>query len=292
MNFVAIDVETANADLSSICQIGIAKYCNGVLIDEWCSLINPEDYFDSMNVYVHGIAENDVKDSPTLPEVKSILQGYMDNAVCVSHTHFDRVSITRAFAKYGMTPLDAVWLDSARVARRTWKQFSRSGYGLSNVCAHISYEFKHHDALEDAKASGQVILTAIKQTGMGLDEWLRRVNQPIDPSESSSGSAIKREGDPEGDMYGEVLCFTGVLEFSRKEAADLAASIGCTVVPGVTTRTTLLVVGDQDIRKLAGKDKSSKHCKAEELISKGQAIRIIKESDFTALVRLSQGASK
>ena len=288
MEFVAIDVETANADLSSICQIGIAKYSNGELIDEWCSLINPEDYFDFLNVSIHGITENDVKDSLKLPEVRSTLQVYMDNAVCVSHTHFDRVSITRAFSKYGMEPLDAMWLDSARVARRTWEQFARSGYGLSNICEHIGYEFRHHDALEDAKASGQVILTAIRQTGIGLDEWLKRVDQPIDPSKSSSGSAVRREGDPEGDLYGEVLCFTGALEISRNEAADLAARIGCAVVPGVTKETTLLVVGDQDIKKLAGKDKSSKHRKAEELISKGQVIRIVKESDFKALVSQAQ----
>ena len=29
MNFVAIDVETANADMASICQIGLTKYVNG-----------------------------------------------------------------------------------------------------------------------------------------------------------------------------------------------------------------------------------------------------------------------
>ena len=47
-----------------------------------------------------------------------------------------------------------------------------------------------------------------------------------------------------------------------------------------------MVVGDQDIRVLAGHDKSSKHRKAEELIAKGQKIRILKESDFTELVKL------
>lgn len=89
-------------------------------------------------------------------------------------------------------------------------------------------------------------------------------------------------------MYGEVLVFTGALEIPRKEAADLAASIGCSVAPGVTKKTSLLVVGDQDISKLAGKEKSSKHLKAEELISKGQRIRIIKESDFKELVNHAQ----
>jgi DNA polymerase III subunit epsilon len=49
----------------------------------------------------------------------------------------------------------------------------------------------------------------------------------------------------------------------------------------------MLVVGDQDIAKLAGHEKSSKHRKAEELIAKGTPIRILKESDFKELVRLS-----
>lgn len=85
-------------------------------------------------------------------------------------------------------------------------------------------------------------------------------------------------------MYGEVLVFTGALEIPRREAADLAASIGCSVASGVTKNTTLLVVGDQDVTKLIGKAKSSKHLKAEHLIAKGQEIRIIKESDFKELV--------
>jgi DNA polymerase-3 subunit epsilon len=49
----------------------------------------------------------------------------------------------------------------------------------------------------------------------------------------------------------------------------------------------MLVVGDQDIGKLAGQEKSAKHRKAGELIASGFAIRILKESDFKKLVQLS-----
>ena len=77
------------------------------------------------------------------------------------------------------------------------------------------------------------------------------------------------------------------LTILRSEAADLAASVGCEVDHGVTKRTTILVVGDQDIERLAGHDKSSKHRKAEELIRKGQPIRIIRETDFRELSKLS-----
>ena len=47
-----------------------------------------------------------------------------------------------------------------------------------------------------------------------------------------------------------------------------------------------LVVGDQDVQKLAGHNKSSKHRKAEDLILKGQPIRILRESDFLELAGL------
>jgi DNA polymerase-3 subunit epsilon len=73
----------------------------------------------------------------------------------------------------------------------------------------------------------------------------------------------------------------------RREAATLAAAIGCQVDAGVTQNTTLLVVGDQDVQRLAGHAKSAKHRKAEDLIRKGQPIRILRESDFRELVELA-----
>jgi len=289
MEFVTIDVETANADMSSICQIGIAKFKNNKLIDEWCSLIDPEDFFDPINVSIHGITEKDIKDAPNVNGIAKDIYRFLDGSLTVCHTHFDRVSIGRAFNKYGIRIPEANWLDSAKVARRTWSEISWKGYGLKNVCEIIGYEFQHHNALEDAKASGQILIAAINKTGLGIEDWLNRVKQPIDPSNSSLGGAIRREGNSEGALYGERLVFTGALDIRRKEAADLAARIGCKVDTGVTKKTTILVVGDQDITKLAGKDKSTKHRKAEGLIAKGQAIRILRESDFKELANQEGG---
>jgi DNA polymerase-3 subunit epsilon len=101
----------------------------------------------------------------------------------------------------------------------------------------------------------------------------------------SSGASVHRVGNPEGDLCGEVLVFTGALELPRAEAANLAASVGCEVSVGVTKKTTILVVGDQDVTKLGGHVKSSKHRKAEQLIVDGHKIRILRESDFKMLVR-------
>lgn len=283
MEFLSIDVETANPDMSSICQIGIASFRDGVLVKEWASFINPEDYFDPVNVSVHGIRESDVSSAPKFSDVFAEITSLLSGRVCVSHTHFDRVSLDKAIRKYALAPIELIWLDSARVARRAWEECSWKGYGLANVCKIIGYEFNHHDALEDAKAAGAIINTAVEKTGLTIDGWIKRVGQPIDGSTTSS-SKITMEGNPEGELYGQSIVFTGALSIPRKEAALMAASIGCSVASSVSKKVDYLVVGDQDATKLAGKEKSSKHIKAEELIAQGVAIRILKESDFKELV--------
>jgi len=285
VDFIALDVETANSDMSSICQIGIAKYIDSQLVEEWSSLINPEDYFNDINTSIHGITEKDVLTSPTFPELANELGKFLNNTVCVCHTHFDRVSISKAAAKYGLEVFTTDWLDSARVARRAWPQFSERGYGLGNISAFLGYEFEHHDALEDAKAAGQIILAASKEINLDIDGWLRRVNLPISPTRAQT--SVARDGDPEGTLHGEVIVFTGTLDITRSQAADLAAAAGCQVKSGVTKKVTLLVVGDQDVQKLAGHRKSSKHRKAEQLISEGIPIRILRETDFKEMVKTS-----
>jgi len=287
MNFTAVDVETANADMSSICQIGAASFADGELIDQWKTLIDPKAHFDWFNIGIHGIRPEAVAGAPTFSDIHAELCSRLGQRVIVTHTHFDRVALHQASAKAALPQIECKWLDTARVARRTWEEFSWSGYGLENICDKTGYKFKHHDALEDAKAAGNILLAACKETGFDLERWLSRVSEPIDSSRISSGKAIKREGNPDSPLYGEVIVFTGTLQITRSEAADLASKVGCSVAQGVTKKTTLLCVGDQDLDKLAGHSISSKHRKADGLIEKGQSIRIIRESDFVEMVGLA-----
>lgn len=284
MEFFAVDVETANADMASICSIAIAKFLDGNLVEEWHSLINPDDFFDAMNISIHGIDEVSVSNSPKYFEVAPVIAHYLQGCVVVTHTQFDRVAIRQASARWKLDQPDCRWIDSARVARRAWPECARSGYGLANVCKLIGHSFQHHDALEDAKAAGKVLVAAMEKTSLGLDGWLARVNEPI--SAKSGRSTLARESKTDGPLQGEVVVFTGALTISRQEAADLAASVGGSVATGVTRKTTLLVVGDTDVARLAGHEKSSKHRKAEQLIAEGAALRIIRETDFLELLSL------
>jgi DNA polymerase III subunit epsilon len=286
MRFVAIDVETANADMASICSIGAATFQEGRLAEEWYSLVDPNDYFDPVNVSIHGIDEDQVAGAPSFADVSPELLARVGDAVAVTHSHFDRVALHQAAADWGLPPPPFKWLDSAMVARRAWEDCARRGYGLADVCRRIGYEFQHHHALEDAKAAGHILLTAMAQTGLDLDAMLKWVRQPIWAT-AGGGAAIRRDGNPDGPLAGEVIVFTGSLAIPRREAADLAASVGCEVASGVTKKTTLLVVGDMDVKKLAGHQKSSKHRKAEDLAAQGFPLRIIRETDFRELAALA-----
>ena len=66
--FTAVDVETANADPSSICQIGIVQIRNGVIQNQWSTLVNPHEPFNTDNIAIHGITEETIHNSPTLPQ--------------------------------------------------------------------------------------------------------------------------------------------------------------------------------------------------------------------------------
>jgi len=281
IDFIALDVETANPDLASICQIGIIAYANGQVVHKWQSFIDPEDYFDPLNISIHGIDEEKVIGAPTFPKIDENLRRLLYGQIVATHTAFDKASINRSLLRYGLPIIKCTWLDTARVARRAWVQFAQKGYGIANLAQHLDIKFTHHIAIEDARVTGEVLLHAIAETGLNISDWLKRIEQPIFPSSLLS---ISRQGNPNGSLAGEVIVFTGAINIPRHQAAEMAAQAGCDVGVGVTKGTTLLVVGDQDIRKLAGHDKSSKHRKAETLIKSGQAIRILKESDFLRLI--------
>ena len=288
LTFNAIDVETANDDRASICQVGIVHVTNGNIVDTWQTLVNPEDWFDPFNVEIHGITERKVRKSPTMPEIREELRLRLRDQILVSHTAFDRVAFERAMSKYDLEQLQVTWLDSARIVRRTWDQYSQRGYGLKNVAGDMGIRFKHHDALEDARAAAEITVRACRDSGKGVDTWVSE----LPASRSRSGRRAEKiayrdelNGVVE-ELNGKTLVFTGSLGMVRSEAAELATKAGSKVTGSVSTKTHILVVGIQDKHKLNGYNKSGKHRKVEELISDGHEIQIISESDFVKLLSL------
>jgi len=93
MDFTTIDVETANADLSSICQVGVAIFRDGAYAGSWSSLVDPGEEFDRINVAIHGIDAQQVRGAPCWPHVAQTLQELIGASVLACHTaHRNRTS--------------------------------------------------------------------------------------------------------------------------------------------------------------------------------------------------------
>jgi len=189
--FVVVDVETANADVASICQIGVVTFENGAVRNRWSTLVDPEDSFDGMNISIHGIDEEQVRGAPRFPDVEDRLRQSFATTIVASHMPFDRVAIAKACDKYHLPGIECTWLDTAKVARRTWPQFSRRGYGLASIASWLEIEFEHHDAEEDALAAGHVLLHALRHSGLTVDDWVVRANQPIGKARLGVGGSFQ-----------------------------------------------------------------------------------------------------
>ena len=175
LTFNSIDVETANTDPSSICQIGIVRVRDGVIKAKLSVLVNPEAPFNDFNVRLHGIDQDTVKNSQTFPQLEKRLRRLLEGTVLVSHTAFDRGALDGAMERYGLRPIHAIWLDSSLIARRAWPEKYRRRWNLAAIAGDLGIAFRHHDALEDAKAAGEIVLRACRHTGLDIDGWLERM---------------------------------------------------------------------------------------------------------------------
>ena len=189
--FVALDVETANRNGGSICQIGIVAFENGAIVDEWQTLVNPRARFDAGNVRVHGIRPADVADAPTFRQIAGEIHERTTGQIVVAHNaSFDRSCLRYAHKDARLAEPDARWLCTVRVARRAWAD-ELDRFGLKVVASHLGLRFQHHDALEDARACGQVLQAACELTGLDPEAWLTRVGRPV-----REGSRVPRTGPP------------------------------------------------------------------------------------------------
>lgn len=164
MRFTAIDFETANADRASACAVGLVTVENGEIVRSVRQLIRPEPlYFDPMNVSIHGIRPEDVRDAPTFAELWPVLWPQVAGPFVAHNAAFDmsvlRGSLDRARARYPETD----YFCTCVISRLAWP--SRPTYTLDHVARSIGIEFVHHDAEEDARACALVAVRACRQLG-------------------------------------------------------------------------------------------------------------------------------
>jgi DNA polymerase-3 subunit epsilon len=171
VDYFVVDVETANQSRGSICQIGIAFFAGGKMVDGWQSLINPREEFLAFNVGLHGIGPRMVAQAPiwskVFPKVNLLLQG----AAVASHTDFDRSALSSACGRAGIPAVGyRKWIDTCWLARSAWPHLPN--HKLPTLARSFGIAYKAHDALEDARVAGEVLALALEERQITIGELL------------------------------------------------------------------------------------------------------------------------
>lgn len=306
IDFVALDLETATWNKSSICEIGIAIVKDSKVVETKSWLVKPyRNWYDSFNISIHGITPEMTKDCPPFKEVWREVRSYLEGQVVVAHnTAFDMYALKYAFEENGMSYPNFRHFCSYRVARYCFKD--TYSYSLPIICEAMGIQFSsHHRAGADAEACANVFIKSMELSGVSnfdelqikyefrcgrfagdVFEGQRSVKKSV-----SSGKSIKDYvGDPskideDSYFYQKSVCFTGTCKWaSRDTLLQTIADIGGYPQKGVNKSTQILVVGQQDYRRVGEDGMSSKQEKAMALKDAGQDIEVMSEEQFLCML--------
>lgn len=279
LNFVAIDLETANKS-EDICQIGICVVKDGVKQQPKTWYVQPPgNHYDSIQISVHHISPSVTEKCPFFDEVWEEVKEYLIGQVLVSHNHIteERV-LEKSFNRYGILPMGINYKNILCTCEM------HNGKGLEAVCQAygLSYE-GHHDAGFDAERCAQFYLNAMNGV---CPDWSLVVDKPkkknvFKRSDRLSGDDYKvdvSEADPNSPFYKRKVVITGTFSIiNRKELGHLLKKkLGADVDSNITKRTNFVFIGeDPGWEKIPKLDK---------LIHDGFNIRKLYESDIQAIL--------
>ncbi|WP_244519268.1 exonuclease domain-containing protein [Paracoccus alcaliphilus] len=177
--FFALDVETANTDRGSICQIGMACVRPDNSIETWTTYVDPQvDRW--VFTYLHGISARTVQGAPTFAEVLPVLQSALQGTTVYQHSGFDRSAVAAACGNRGLPIPQWDWRDSVHVARAAWPELrGNGGHGLASLKQRLGLVFDHHDAGEDARAAAEVVLRAEGVQPLRAEAPVQAAQNPI-----------------------------------------------------------------------------------------------------------------
>ncbi len=150
-SFTAIDFETAQGDRTSICQIGLIRVEDGIIVKELSLLVQPpNNYYWPRFIEIHGITPSKTAKSPTFDQVWHIIKPYIEDQIVVAHNgfSFDFPVLSKTLEYYD--------LFEPRYEKQCTYRFYKKN--LKDLCTLHNISLNHHDALSDARACAELFL--------------------------------------------------------------------------------------------------------------------------------------
>lgn len=156
-NYVVLDLETTGLSKTrhKITEIAAARYCDGKIVDEFQSLVNPKVSIPGFITKLTGITNDMVKDAPTVDKVlPSFLEYLGDDPIVAHNASFDYGFIQHNAKKYGHEFCNDK-ICTRKLANRLLPELPSKK--LSSICEHLNVKnVQAHRAMSDVHATVQV----------------------------------------------------------------------------------------------------------------------------------------
>lgn len=158
MNFTAIDFETATG--YHPCSVGIVTVQNGIIVDEFVTLIKPpKNEYNPFTIRVHGIYPKDTVNSKSFAQVYPEIEKRLKNTVVVAHNEsFDRNVLMKSMLLHGLNYEDLNIAPKWECTVKIYKAKGLKPTKLSDCCREMKIQLNHHEALSDARACAKLYM--------------------------------------------------------------------------------------------------------------------------------------
>jgi DNA polymerase-3 subunit epsilon len=148
--FVDLETTGGNPAYDRITEIGIVRMQNGVLLEEWSSLVNPECPISPYIEAFTGISSEMVADAPLFADVAATVFEKLRGAIFIAHNaRFDHAFLRTEFRKLGVA-YSADALCTVKLSRRLFPEHVRHNLDVVIERHGLNCSARHR-ALGDAR---------------------------------------------------------------------------------------------------------------------------------------------
>lgn len=286
-DYTVVDLETTGLSPArdSIIEFAAVKIRDGLVVDQYSTLINPETSICREVTILTGITDEMLQDAPLIEAVLPECIQFIGQDIIIGHNISFDLSFLRPAAHALGLPLDNDYVDTLQLSRRLCPELEN--HKLCTLQQHFGVENQDaHRALSDCLCTHGCYQKLRELLGSSplpqqITKRKSRISAHIRPGDFVMDPACAVEGSP---LCGKIIVFTGELSISRQEAAQLAVNAGAVLKTSVSCKTDYLVIGEQDLALVGDDGLSTKQEKALRLNAEGRGhIKFLTEAEFLSL---------
>lgn len=248
MDFVAIDLEKLDDSQLSICEVGMVKYQNGRLVDEFHSYIRSTE---SMNRNMFGmthlkhITNEMLQAAPTFSEIYDQMKEFANGAILVCHNKGADLNYLYHNEKaYNLSGLYAKFIDTNDICKLGLVEAYQTIFGVQME--------NHHSALEDAKHMAEILLALEEQSDITkfiksnyIPEKEKTKSDNAKYATISSEDLVKEDNLLlDYDFTDKICVISGGSDKDKEQLKSELKKIGAKVTSSISGKTDVFIVGE------------------------------------------------